>query len=214
MENHNAIMEQGVAGVLREAIWWMGQGLVRARRLHAPDDALHLSMDELRAAAAGDALDLRAIVTARVAERQRRAAMTPPTFVGDGDRSELTMPPMIRDLAESSGGLSGSVLSGTAASRGRYTGRARVAIPGAPPPKIERGDILVARNAGQEWTPILSLLGGIVLDGGAIFQHAALIAREYRIPAVLQTREATSVITDGQRITVDGDAGTVDLSGV
>ena len=78
--------------------------------------------------------------------------------------------------------------------------------------QIESGDILVARNAGQDITPVLPLLGAIVLDEGAIFQHAALVAREYRIPAVIQTLEATRVIADGQRITVDGEAGTVDLA--
>ena len=86
-----------------------------------------------------------------------------------------------------------------------------VFTPGGERPDIERGDILVARNAGQDWTPILPLLGGIVLDEGAVFQHAALIAREYRIPCVLQTREATTAITDGQRITIDGGAGVVEL---
>ena len=81
-------------------------------------------------------------------------------------------------------------------------------------PEVVRGDILVARNAGQDWAPILPLLGGIVLDEGAIFQHAALVAREYRVPCVIQTREATNVIVDQQLVTLDGDAGTVELDAV
>ena len=52
----------------------------------------------------------------------------------------------------------------------------------------------------------------MVLDEGAVFQHAALVAREYRIPAVLQTKQATSVITDGSIITIDGTMGIVELS--
>jgi pyruvate,water dikinase len=51
------------------------------------------------------------------------------------------------------------------------------------------------------------LLGGIVLDDGEIYQHPAIVAREFRIPAVFQTRRATSAIREGQTITVDGDAG-------
>ena len=51
-----------------------------------------------------------------------------------------------------------------------------------------------------------------MLDEGAVFQHAALIAREYRVPCVLQTREATTAIADGQRITIDGDRGLVELA--
>ena len=109
-------------------------------------------------------------------------------------------------------GLDGDVLRGVGASRGRHTGRARVFDMQGDLPDVERGDILVARNAGQDWTPILSLLGGIVLDEGAAYQHAALVAREYRVPCVIQTREGTTAITDGQRITIDGTAGLVELS--
>ena len=57
----------------------------------------------------------------------------------------------------------------------------------------------------------MPLLGGIVLDGGAVSQHAALVAREYRIPAVILTGNATTSILDGQTITVDGDSGIVEL---
>ena len=77
---------------------------------------------------------------------------------------------------------------------------------------LHGGEILVARNAGPDWTPVLPLLGGLVLDEGATFQHAALVAREYRIPAVVQTREATRFVRDGQRIAVDGTAGVVELA--
>jgi pyruvate,water dikinase len=79
-------------------------------------------------------------------------------------------------------------------------------------PQVERGDILVAENAGPSWTPIFPLLGGVVLDQGAVFQHAALVAREYGIPAVILTRDATNVIADGQTISVDAEQGVVDLT--
>ena len=85
-------------------------------------------------------------------------------------------------------------------------------MPGGELPVIERGDILVARNAGQDWTAIPPLLGSIVLDEGAVFQHAVLIAREYRVSCVLQTREATTAIADGQRITIDANRGVVELA--
>ena len=69
----------------------------------------------------------------------------------------------------------------------------------------------VAPNAGPAWTPIFPLLGGLVLDEGSISQHAALIAREYGIPAIINTRDATSVILDGQVVSMDADLGLVDL---
>ena len=211
MENHNHLMEQGVAGVMREAIWWMGEALVRRDHLDAPDDAMHLSLDELREAASDERSgDLRPLVRQRVAEMERRSQLSPPQRLGSEPPS-ATLPPALRDAPPATTGVDGDILRGEPASRGHYTGRARVFTPGGERPDIERGDILVARNAGQDWTPILPLLGGIVLDEGAFFQHAALIAREYRIPCVLQTREATTAIADGQRITIDGSAGVVEL---
>jgi pyruvate,water dikinase len=138
--------------------------------------------------------------------------MQPPRTLGSGEPPPAALPPALRDAAPPTAGLDGDILRGEPASRGRYTGRARVFTPGGERPDIERGDILVARNAGQDWTPILPLLGGIVLDEGAVFQHAALVAREYRVPCVLQTREATEVIHDGQRITIDGTEGVVELA--
>ncbi len=211
MEDHNHLMEQGVSGALREAIFRTGAGLVRAGRLDDPDDALHLSLDELRAICVdGDARDLRPLIRERATEFERRSAMRPPPALGRGTAAP---DPHAAMYAPASGtGLDGTTLRGIAASRGRCTGRARVTSRDNPRPEIERGDILVTRNAGPDWTLVLPLLGGIVLDEGAVFQHAALVAREYRIPCVLQTREATRVIHDGQRITIDGDQGVVELA--
>ena len=84
--------------------------------------------------------------------------------------------------------------------------------PGAPPPEIKAGEIFVGVNAGPEWTPMMPLLGAIILDQGAIFQHICLVAREYRVPCVIGTREATRVIRDGQRLHVDGREGRVELN--
>ena len=78
-------------------------------------------------------------------------------------------------------------------------------------PRIYPGDILVAGNVGPEWTPAFAVLGGIVLDEGSLSQHAAIVAREYRIPSVMKTREATRHIVEGQHIIVDGDQGIVEL---
>ena len=69
----------------------------------------------------------------------------------------------------------------------------------------------MAQDAGPAWVPIFPLLGALVLDAGDLMQHAALVAREYGIPMVIMTREATTVIVDGQRITVDADSGIVEF---
>jgi pyruvate,water dikinase len=109
-------------------------------------------------------------------------------------------------------GLDGDIIRGAGASSGRVTGRVVIALPDKERPRLHPGDILVAPNVGPDWTPVFATIGGLVLDSGSLSQHAALVAREYRIPSVMQTKEASRLIKDGQTITVDGDAGTVELN--
>ncbi len=77
--------------------------------------------------------------------------------------------------------------------------------------KLGVGEILVAESTSPSWTPLFGIAAGIVTDTGGILSHCAVVAREYRIPAVVGTGVATSMITDGQTIEVDGDAGRVHL---
>ncbi len=211
MENHNHIMEQGVTGAYREAVHYAGVGLVETGHLAEPDDVLHLSLAEIRSIAEGNAgLNARELVSERKAELSARLAMRPPPTVGSG-------PPATEDRnsayeVSADAGLRGTVIKGVSISPGRVTGRAVVVKGGAEPPVVQRGDILIAPNAGPAWTPVFPVLGGLVLDAGGTFQHAAVIAREYGIPSVIMTRDATTVILDGQTVTVDGAAGEVDLA--
>jgi pyruvate,water dikinase len=85
-------------------------------------------------------------------------------------------------------------------------------MPSPIPPDVEDGDIMIAVDAGPDWTPLFAILGAVVLDKGAAWQHAAVMAREFGIPAVTGTKDGTSVIKEGATITVDGDAGVVQLS--
>ncbi|MGY8827530.1 MAG: PEP-utilizing enzyme [Candidatus Latescibacterota bacterium] len=105
-------------------------------------------------------------------------------------------------------GLQGDRLIGVSAA----SGRAVLVHADQERPSVHPGDILVAANVGPEWTPAFALLGGLVLDEGSLSQHAAIVAREYRIPSVMQTRDATQAIRDGQNIIVDGNDGIVELA--
>jgi pyruvate,water dikinase len=67
----------------------------------------------------------------------------------------------------------------------------------------------VTDTTAPPWTPLFATAGGIVTDTGGILSHCAVVAREYRIPAVVGTGRATAVIQDGALIEVDGDAGTI-----
>lgn len=148
-----------------------------------------------------------------VAERQKlhaeRLEMTPPYSVG----VEVPPAPSFQDrIVDKGEGHVGAELRGIAASSGTYTGRARVCLPSPIPPDVEDGDILVAVDAGPDWTPVFAVLGAVVLDRGAAWQHAAVVAREFGVPAVTGTKEGTKVVRDGATITVDGDTGIVTLA--
>jgi pyruvate,water dikinase len=76
---------------------------------------------------------------------------------------------------------------------------------------LQRGEILVARYTNPGWTPLFNLAEGIVIEEGGLLSHGAVVAREYGIPAVLRIEGATHIFTTGQRLRVDGSAGTVEI---
>jgi pyruvate,water dikinase len=75
--------------------------------------------------------------------------------------------------------------------------------------KLQAGDVLVCPITSPVWSVLFAKVGALVTDAGGILSHPAIIAREYGIPAVVATRNATSRLRDGQRVHVDGDAGIV-----
>jgi len=76
---------------------------------------------------------------------------------------------------------------------------------------IRRGDILVTRTTDPGWTPVLGLVSGVVTEVGGMLSHAAVIGREYGIPAVLNLPGATSILRTGMRVRVDGATGVVEI---
>jgi pyruvate,water dikinase len=103
------------------------------------------------------------------------------------------------------------IINGNAASAGKITGTARVILSLDDAARLCRGDILVCPATMPPWTPLFAIASGVVTDHGGILSHTAIVAREYQIPAVVGTKLATSLIRDGQRITVDGSEGTVTM---
>ncbi len=96
---------------------------------------------------------------------------------------------------------------GLAVSPGRYEGTARLVLGTADFARIEKGDVLVTSATTAAFNVVLPLLGAIVTDRGGLLSHAAIIAREYGIPAVVGCTDATQCIPDGARVRVDGVAG-------
>jgi pyruvate,water dikinase len=95
------------------------------------------------------------------------------------------------------------------ASAGVASGHARLASTVEEAAEMEVGDILVVTSPGAAWTPFLAIAGGLICETGSELSPCPLLARTYGIPAVVGCKEASRAIKDGQRITVDGDSGTV-----
>ncbi len=74
---------------------------------------------------------------------------------------------------------------------------------------MSEGDIIVMEFADPGWTPLFTRAAAVVMEVGGLMCHAAVVAREMGIPAVFGVSDATRILTDGQRVSVDGTAGTV-----
>lgn len=105
----------------------------------------------------------------------------------------------------------GSHLNGIPVAAGTYTGAARVLTGEADFGKLQPGDVLVCPITSPAWSVLFPNVGALVADAGGLMSHSAIIAREFQIPAVVGTGNATSLLRDGQVVTVDGTAGTVQV---
>ena len=102
-----------------------------------------------------------------------------------------------------------TVVRGIGASPGVVTGTARLTGSPAEFDRLRRGDVLVTQSTTESFNIVLPILGAIVTDSGGLLSHAAIVSREYGIPAVVGCRDATALIPDGAQVRVDGTSGEV-----
>lgn len=103
----------------------------------------------------------------------------------------------------------GAMLTGTPGSHGVVTAQARIVRGLSDFGQVRPGEILVCPYTDPAWTPLFTIAAGVIAETGGTLSHAAIVAREYGIPAVLGVAGALQRIHDGDRITLDGTAGTV-----
>jgi phosphohistidine swiveling domain-containing protein len=211
MEEHNHYIDQMMNGQLRHAILAAARWLVARGALTTTDEVFWLHYDEILSALRADVPPSFAhVIAARQAGHAEWEKLEPPPLLGTPEAGLPERPPLgdaVTPVALQGDGH----IAGVGASPGRHRGRARVVPTSVLLPKISPGEVLVAENVGPRWTPLLPILGALVLDGGALGQHHAITAREYGVPAVIGTKNATRRIPDGAWVTVDGTAGTVEM---
>ncbi len=216
------------AGLMRRAALAAGRRVADRGRLATPHQMLDASLDEMCALVAdtgGPSVDE---LAGRAKYRATYTAKDVPPFLGPPAPPPpdlAALPPsvgrLMRAIFIGLGHVFGSsqaqneekVLYGIAASKGVYEGPAHRVSGPSEFGQIAKGDVLVTESTSEAFNILLPLLGGIVTDNGGLLSHAAIVSREYGIPGVVGTREATGRIANGVLVRVDGDAGEVTVLG-
>jgi pyruvate,water dikinase len=167
--------------------------------LYEADDVWYLPFEEAVALAAGELPAEEARRRARAGRRMVRSFRNfkNPPEIGVGYGMAKPAP--------------AGALRGIGCSPGRVEARARVVHGLDEMGRVEQGDVLVTHFTDPGWTPLFARLAGVVTETGGVLAHAAVISREYGIPAVLAVAGATERIPDGARVVVDGTGGTVEI---
>ena len=205
-EVHNYWIDRMAQSSIRRFVMRAARRLVAAGVIERPDDVLYLRRDEVPDLIRRP-VDRRDVVVARRQEQVRWAAVEPPKKLGapsqddghdrfDGERFDSTEPDELR---------------GTGASAGIVRGRARVTRTQDDFGAVQPGDIIVCASSNTSWVPLFAIAGGLITNTGGVLSHAAVVAREFALPAVVGTGDATDRIADGRLVELDGSSGIVRL---
>ena len=215
----------------RFAVLEAGTRLAERGALADADDIFFLRYEEAVGALQGEQTNYQELVTARRREFVAAEAVDPPASFGEEPPAPPldVLPPEARLAMEA---LAYSVqrvfepersnrreemgvreLQGLGASKGSYSGPARIIMGEDQFNRLLPGDVLVCPITSPVWSILFAKVGALVTDSGGILSHPAIIAREYGIPAVVATGNGTQIIEDGQQLLVDGEAGLVRLVG-
>ena len=214
--DHHFYIDQGANAHVRLVLMAVGRKLVEAGRLDQPDDVMFLRYYELRSLiGAADAIPAREIVATRRAEREAAGRIHPRDWVGTVTPTQLAFPYLVNwgypDRFYQRQSDDQRVITGIGASAGVVEGIARVVRTVEEFDQVRDGDILVCQMTNPAWVVLFTKVAGLVTDTGGTTSHPAVLAREFGIPAVIGTSEATQRIVTGDRIRVDGSAGRVEI---
>jgi pyruvate,water dikinase len=232
VENHNFYIEHWTMGVFWRKVRELAGVFVEAGFWADPADMLYLNRNEVRDAifdlVTGWAVGAestgphywpaeierrRVIIDALSTRRPQPALNTPPAQITEpftmmlyGITTEQVQQWLAGDEMSEDGAI-----TGMAASPGVVEGLARVITSADQLGEVQEGEILVATITAPSWGPIFGRIRATVTDIGGMMSHAAIVCREYGLPAVTGTGSASTTIITGQRIRVDGNAGRVEI---
>lgn len=206
-EVHNYWIDRAIQARLHSLVMRVARRLAREAVIEAPADVFYLRRTEV-----ADLLraphDVRRLVADRRALHARQRLITPAPTVGtqSGD-------PGAADRLKASHPASGETesLHGTGASPGVVRGPARVVRRADEFGRIMPGDIIICPSSNPSWVPVFTIAGGLVAERGGVLSHAAVVAREFGLPAVVGVWNAMETILDGRQVEIDGTSGVIRL---
>jgi pyruvate,water dikinase len=208
-EDHNFWIDQQCPADLRLLCAEIGRRMAQRGTLESADDIAFLTLSELVLWGFGLADPLLPRVAQRKAEYETQRRLTPPDYLGPLPTpapwvDRFGGPPLPLDAQP-------GTIQGVGASAGRAVGSVRVAHTFDEALMLEHGEVLVCSATDANWAPLFGVAGALVTDTGGSLCHAAVLAREYRLPAVVGTHTATVQLQTGQRVEVDGLSGRIRL---
>jgi phosphohistidine swiveling domain-containing protein len=223
--DHHFYIDQGANAHLRLVLIAIGNRLVAAGSLDAPDDVVFLRYNELRVLMADREMDARSIVTSRKTERERSYTFKPKPWIGTATQSQLDFPYLVNwgfpekfhrsravaDQGPTEGATAALTVKGIGGSPGVIEGTARVVLHEEQFDEVRAGDVLVCHMTNPAWVVLFTKIAGLVTNAGGLTAHPAVLSREFGIPAVVGTQDATERIHNGDRIRVDGNTGVVEV---
>jgi pyruvate,water dikinase len=214
--DHHFYIDQATNAYVRLVLVAMGRKLVEAGVLDDADDVVFLHYNELRELMGdGSAFDARARVSDRRDERERQHSIRPPDWLGVATEEALAFPYLTlwgfpekfhRPPPEKAGEV-----HGLAGSPGVVEGVARNITTLDEADQVQDGEILVCQMTNPAWVVLFTRIGGLVTDAGGVAAHPAVVAREFGLPAVVGTSNATASIRTGDRVRVNGSTGVVEI---
>ncbi|MFC7441564.1 PEP/pyruvate-binding domain-containing protein [Laceyella putida] len=209
-DDHHFYIDAMLSAKARLFLLNVGKTMVKHGIVTDKEDIFYLYLDELKHALANPK-ELKPLIAERKAEFAENRQKRVPSHFGTPPKELLAHPHLAGMLGslEESEEAENQTIKGFAAARGTYTGKVKVIRNEEEFSKLEKGDVLVCQTTTPSWTFLFPVASAIITDAGGILSHSGIIAREYKLPAVLGTKVATSRLKDGDVVTVDGDNGMV-----
>ncbi|MCU1618728.1 MAG: Phosphoenolpyruvate-utilizing enzyme mobile region [Modestobacter sp.] len=214
--DHHFYIDQGTNARVRLVLVAIGRALVAAGRLEDAEDVMYLKYNELRRLMAGsNGFDAKELVSDRRDEREDAFELRPRDWVGTATRDAVAFPYWslwaFPEKLDRKPPENAQHVPGLPASAGVVEGTARVVLSPEQFDAVQRNEIVVCRMTSPAWVVLFTKISGLVTDAGGMASHPAVVSREFGIPAVVGTSDATRRIKTGDRVRVNGSTGRVEI---